>query len=135
MKPGSQEIEELVSRPRLRWSAADYIRLGVALSLAAYTTDLVLTAGLYGAAGSWLLGTFVSTVLISVAGGQRRVLYTAVATVPPFILIYLNEVRLSFPNRVSLVLDEGVQTFAIVVALPLLIACIVARLTREKLPA
>lgn len=109
----------------------DQIRVGVALALATMTTTLVFTAGLYGQAGAWLFGTFVSTFLIALLGGRRRVLLTAIATIPPHIIIYIQEIRLRHPEPLDSVLVRALGTFGLLVVIPLAINYGFVRLTRN----
>jgi hypothetical protein len=112
---------------KLTISLPDKIRFGIAFSLAAMTTFLFFTAGLYGQAGAWLLGTIISTLVICFIGGLRRVFFAAVATVPPFILIYAAWIReAGFTSIVSEFIYHA-GGFGLFVALPILIAYVAGR--------
>jgi hypothetical protein len=97
------------------------------------TTLLVFNASFYGAAGAWVLGTIVSTVVITIIGGRRRVLFTAFATIPPFGLVTYDNIRLRTSGEPLLdLLPTTAAGFGLFVALPLLIAFFVARFGRES---
>jgi hypothetical protein len=68
----------------------NWIRLIAALLLAAANSILPLHAG-FGAAGAWILGTLVSALLFSIAGGIHRVRFMAVAVLPPFLVNRVTE--------------------------------------------
>ncbi len=99
------------------------------MALAAVTTFLVFTAGLYAHAAAWLLGTFLSTFLIALLGGRRRVLLTAIATIPPLIIISIQAIRLRHPEPLDSVLVRVLGAFGLLVLIPLAINYGVVRLT------
>ncbi len=122
-------VAELGSRPLSAFTVnlPDIIRLGIALSLAAMTMFLFFTAGLYGHAAALVLGTFVSTFVICFIGGRRRVLFTAVATVPPMILIYAEAYREGYFDSPENNIMSHAGGIGLFVALPIVIAYVAGR--------
>jgi hypothetical protein len=108
-------------------SLPDKLRCAIAFSLAALTTFLFFTAGLYGQAGAWLLGTIISTVVICFIGSRRRVLFAAVATVPPFILVYAALIREAGFTSIARDFIYHAGGFGLFVAVPILIAYVAGR--------
>lgn len=117
--------------------ALDWIRLSAALLLAAANSILPFYAG-FGAVGAWILGTILSTLLFSIAGGINRVRFTAIAVLPPFIINRVTELSASWVlNRNTRSPSEALRdmfpdcfwvsllAFGLFVALPLTV-CLVA---------
>ncbi|HBJ84292.1 MAG TPA: hypothetical protein DDZ88_10585 [Verrucomicrobiales bacterium] len=114
---------------------SDCIRLAAALSLATATPILFFRAG-FGAVGVWLLGSLISTALFACVGGRRRVLFTAIAVVPPFVVVTADNFRFFSKFRPSSeafleTLSIASPGFGFFVALPLLIVFVTSRVTRK----
>ena len=65
--------------------APDRMRLIAALVMAAAASYGLFQFG-HGAAGWWILCALLSTLLFSSAGGPKRVRFTAIAVLPPFLI-------------------------------------------------
>lgn len=104
--------------------------------LAAVTCILFFTGGV-GAVGGWLLGCIISTVSLAFFGARRRVLFTAIAVLPPFAVITASNLYDSITDSSAWVTPrEMLSTSAIAfwwfVALPLLVAFGITYVTRES---
>ena len=110
-------------------SKPNVARLLAALALAGLTCFAYRGASI-DPSGAYLGATIVSTLCLVILGGRSRVLFTAIATVPPFFLLASDNFRLRRPADTFL--DTFALTaagFGIVVAVPLVIAYLVSRFT------
>ncbi len=112
----------------------DSARYVVSLLLAAATCLLFFNGG-SGAVGGWLLGCIVSTVVLAFVGGRRRVLFTAIAVAPPFMVItaynlYYSTIDPSAGLPPYEMLFSSTLAFGVFVALPILVAIITTRITK-----
>lgn len=84
---------------RLRFRC--YLPLLVSLTLAGLTALVVLRAGPYGYHGTWLLMTVLTVSVLSILGGDYRIFFTAIGTVLPLVIIFVEVLVHAFRHEKS----------------------------------